>query len=490
VPRPGGLRLHRWNDRAVVGAALAAFAAGFGQFGVVAALGDVARGFGQASTGTSLVAQAGVSGTGLGIGLGIMRLASLGALPVIGLADRLGRRRMLLGTVGAGLALTALAAVSPTYWWFVAIFACGRPLLAATSGLAQVAAAEQTASADRAKAVALIAAGYGTGAGVIAIVHSLAARTLGFRGVFALALIPLALLPLLWRWIEEPDRFTVAASGPGHPVPVFDAVARPFRRRLAVIVVLGFAVSVITGPANSFVFLFAQNDLRLPGIVTAGMVAGAGVAGLAGLLAGRWLADRAGRRLTGALAMAAVALLAIWTYSGPVPALVAGYILGTFAASVFAPASGSLVNELFPTSVRASVAGWSLAAGVLGAVAGLVAFGAVADAGHQFALAGLVTFFPPALVMVLFWLLPETRGREPEDLWPATLTRLLSRLAAEIFGGPSIAGAPLYRRISSSRPTVPGCFPDWFLFLYAPCTSGTAHTATSAGRSSTTRRPR
>jgi MFS family permease len=412
--------LHRWNDRAVVGAALAAFASGFGQFGVVAALGDVARGFGQASTGASLVAQAGLSGTDLGIGLGIMRLASLGALPVIGLADRFGRRRLLLATVGTGLALTVLAAASPTYWWFVAIFACGRPVLAATNGLAQVTAAEQTASADRAKAVALISAGYGAGAGVIAIVHSLAASTLGFRGVFVLALVPLALMPLLWRWIEEPDRFTVAAAGPEHPVPVLNVVARPFRRRLVVIVVLGFAVSVITGPANSFVFLFAQNVLRQPGIVTAGMVAGAGVAGLAGLLAGRWLADRAGRRLTGGLAMVTVALLATWTYSGSAPALVAGYILGVFAASVFAPAAGALINELFPTSVRASASGWSLAAGVLGSVAGLVAFGAVAGAGHRFALAGLVTFLPPALVMVLFWLLPETRGREPEDLWPAT----------------------------------------------------------------------
>jgi MFS family permease len=418
-PRPGGLRLHRWNDRAVLGAAVAAFAAGFGQFGVVAALGDVAKGFGQVSTGATLVTQAGLSGTDLGIGLAIMRLASLGALPVIGLADRLGRRRMLLATVGVGLALTALAAASPTYWWFVAIFACGRPVLAATNGLAQVTAAEQTASANRAKAVALIAAGYGAGAGVIAIVHSLAASALGFRGVFVLALVPLSLLPLLWRWIEEPDRFTVAAAGPEHPVPVLDAVARPFRQRLAVIVVLGFAVSVITGPANSFVFLFAQNVLRQPGIVTAGMVAGAGVAGLGGLLAGRWLADRAGRRLTGALAMAAVAVLAIWTYTGSALALVAGYILGVFAASVFAPAAGSLLNELFPTSVRASAAGWSLAAGVLGAVTGLVVFGTVAGADNRFAVAGLVTFLPAALVMALFWLLPETRGREPEELWPA-----------------------------------------------------------------------
>jgi MFS family permease len=412
------LRLQRWNDRAVIGVALAAFASGFGQFGVVAALGNVARGFGQAGNGTTLVAQVGMSGTALGIGLAIMRLASLGALPVIGLADRFGRRRLLLATVGIGLAMTVLAAASPGYWWFVAIFACGRPLLAATNGLAQVTAAEQTASADRAKAVAFVAAGYGAGAGVIAIAHSLAASTLGFRGVFVLALIPLALLPLLRRWISEPDRFTVAAAGPELRVPVFGAVAAPFRRRLAVIVVLGFAVSVITGPTNSFVFLFAQNVLHQPGIVTAGMVAGAGVAGLAGLLAGRWLADRAGRRLTGALAMVAVALLAILTYSGSAPALVAGYMLGVFAASVSAPAVGSLLNELFPTTVRASAAGWSLAAGVLGAVAGLVAFGAIVGAGHSFAVAGLVTFLPAALTMALFWLLPETRGREPEDLWP------------------------------------------------------------------------
>ena len=418
VPGPAGLHLHRWNDKAVVGVAIAAFASGFGQFGVVAALGDVARGFGQVSHGTSIADQAGLSGTDLGIGLAIMRLASLGALPITGLADDFGRRRMLLITVGAGLAVTVLAAASPSYWWFVAIFACGRPLLSASNGLAQVIAAEQTASAERAKAVALIAAGYGTGAGVIAIVHSLASHAIGFRGVFILALVPLALLPLIARWVQEPERFTVSAAETGHPIPVLDAVARPFRRRLLIVVILAFAISVITGPANSFGFLFAQNILHLRGIVTAGMVVGSGIAGLAGLLTGRWLADQVGRRLTGALAMVAVALLATLTYSGSAPALVFGYISAVFAASVFAPAAGALINELFPTSVRASVVGWSTASGVLGAVAGLVIFGAVANAEHEFGVAGVVTFLPAALVMGLFWLLPETRGREPEDLWP------------------------------------------------------------------------
>ncbi|MGD0063016.1 MAG: MFS transporter [Streptosporangiaceae bacterium] len=401
----------------MVAIAIAAFASGFAQNGVVASLGDVAKGFGQVNVSASLADQAGLSGTELGIGLAIMRLASLGALPITGLADRFGRRTMLLVTVALGLAMTGVAAVSPSYWWFVAIFASGRPLLSATNALAQVTAAEQTGSADRAKAVALIAAGYGAGAGVVAIVHSLAERALGFRGVFVLALVPLALLPLLWRWIEEPDRFAVAAAGSEHPTPVFGAVAPPFRRRLTVVVILAFATSVITGPANSFVFLFAQNFLHQRGIVTAAMVVGAGVAGLAGLLAGRWLADRVGRRLTSALAMVTVALLATLTYSGSAPALLTGYIVGVFAGSVFAPAAGSLINELFPTSIRASVAGWSLASGVLGAVTGLVVFGAVAEAAHRYVVAGLVTFLPAALVMVLFRLLPETRGGEPEDLW-------------------------------------------------------------------------
>jgi len=43
-------------------------------------------------------------------------------------------------------------------------------------------------------------------------------------------------------------------------------------------VALTFAVSVITGPANSFVFLYAQNVLHQRGIVTAGMIVGAGPA--------------------------------------------------------------------------------------------------------------------------------------------------------------------------------------------------------------------
>lgn len=417
----GALRLQRWLDPAVVSVAVIAVAAGFGQFGAVSTLGDVAKSFGRVTHGSTIADQAGLSGTELGVGLAVLRLASLASLPIAGSADRLGRRRVLLATCALGLVLTVVAAASPGYWWFVAIFALGRPLLSATGALAQVSAAEATPSHDRARAIALVAAGYGVGSGLTAIVHSLAGGTLGFRGVFALAVVPLALLPLVGRRVVEPDRFLVAAAAAGRPLPVLGAVGSPFRRRLAVVLAIAFVVSVVTGPANSFVFIYSQNVLHMSGGVIAAMVVAAGAAGLVGLVVGQRLADRLGRRPTGALGMVAMALFAMVAYSGSEAALLVGYVLGVLGGSVFAPAAGALLNELFPTSVRASVAGWQVAAGVLGAVTGLVAFGATADVGNRFAVAGLLTFALAVPAAALFWAVPETRGHEPEDLWPPTV---------------------------------------------------------------------
>ena len=68
--------------------------------------------------------------------------------------------------------------------------------------------------------------------------------------------------------------------------------------------------------------------------------------------------------------------------------------------------------------MRASVAGWNVAASVAGAVVGLLAFGAVADVGNRFGVGAAATFLPMILCVALFLLLPETRGRELEELWP------------------------------------------------------------------------
>ncbi|MCL4446449.1 MAG: MFS transporter [Actinobacteria bacterium] len=409
-------KLFSWRDPSVVAVAVVALFAGFGQFGAVAALGSVAQGFGHVSHGATITDRIGLSGTVLGVGLSILRLASLGALPLSGLADRFGRRPVLIATCGLGLALTVTAAFSPSYWWFVAIFALGRPFLSATTGVAQVTAAEHTASAQRAKAVSLIAAGYGVGAGLTAIIHGFAQNSLGFRGVFALAVFPLAMLPFLRKWLREPARFENVV-GSEHAPPVLGPVGRPFRRRLILVSILAFAVSVITGPANSFIFLYAQEVRHLPGLAVSAMVVAAGVTGLSGLLLGRWMADRWGRRITVVVGMVGLAVFGSVAYSGSDIGTVLGYVLGVLAGATFAPAGGAFINELFPTSVRASVAGWQIAAGVIGAVVGLVAFGEVADIGNHFSIAALLVFLPMIPVVLCVWLLPETRNREPEELW-------------------------------------------------------------------------
>ncbi len=417
-----GVRTYRWNDLSLVAVAALALASGFGQFGAVAALGDVSKTFGHLVHGATFADEAGLSGTVLGVGLAIIRAASLLGLPLASLADRFGRKPMLAWMCATGLALTVLTALSPTYWWFVAIFALGRPFLSATVGLTQVSAVELTTSHERAKAVSLMAAGYAVGAGLAAIVHSLAEKTLGFRGIFALAVVPLVFLPVLLRKVAEPDRFARVEAAASAAGPVLGPVARPYRRRLLIVALLAFSVSVITGPANSLVFIYAQDFLHLGGITTSGMVVAAGASGLGGLLVGRWLSDRLGRRPTVALAMVGMAVFGTVAYSGPTWALFFGYVGGVTCGAVFAPAGGSLANELFPTSVRASVAGWYIAAGVVGAVVGLLVFGWVADvrgASDHLALAAGVVFLPMMFTTAFLLLLPETKGKELEELWPA-----------------------------------------------------------------------
>lgn len=415
-----GFRTYRWSDPALLAIALVALAGGFGQFGAVASLGDVAKTFGHLGGGATFADEAGLSGTVLGVGLAIIRGASLLGLPLASLADRLGRRPLLGATCAIGLVLTVLTAVSPSYWWFVAIFALGRPFLSATVGLTQVSAVELTSTGERAKAVSFMAGGYAVGAGTAAIVHSLGAHTLGFRGIFALAIVPLVVLPLLMRRVVEPDRFARLAATARASEPVLGPIARPYRRRLLLVALLAFGVSVITGPANSLIFIYAQNFLHLGGVVTSGMVLAAGAAGFGGLLLGRWLSDRLGRRPTVAMAMAGMAVFGTVAYAGPKGALFFGYVAGVACGGVFAPAGGSLSNELFPTSVRASVTGWTIAAGVVGAVTGLLAFGAVADVrgtSDHFGVAAAAVFLPMMFAAGLLLLLPETKGKEPEELW-------------------------------------------------------------------------
>src|SRR5665213_3636353 len=109
----------RRPDRVTVILFSVALVASFAQFGATTSLNDVAGHFGHPSTNGSLASMVGLSGSVLGLGLAIFRVASLGALPLASLADRWGRTKVLRRTLVLGLLVTAAAALSPGYWVFV-----------------------------------------------------------------------------------------------------------------------------------------------------------------------------------------------------------------------------------------------------------------------------------------------------------------------------------------------------------------------------------
>lgn len=402
--RPG------WLSAPVLAVAILSIASGIAQFGVTTVIRDVAVEFGEV-VGDEALDQLGLPATTLGIALALIRLASLGSLPTAAMADRLGRRSVLLAATSIGLALTTLSSLAWGFWVFVVIVSLARPLLSAVNALAGVIAAEETDSSSRAWALSLIAAGYGLGSGIVAIGRGLLPGETSFRPVMAFSLLPLLLLPLLARRIREPAIATTRVAATGMP----GRVPRELVGRVALLATLVGAIALATGPGFTYLFVYGEGVLGASPLLLSGLVLGAGPAGLAGILLGRWAADRLGRRVTAGAAMACTGLGVTYAYAGTPRDLAIGYLVAIAASSAFAPPTGAMVAELMPTSVRATVAGWETLAGVLGAVIGLTSFGVLADLTGGFASAARWIGVSTALIAIGFALLPETRGRELDD---------------------------------------------------------------------------
>ncbi len=401
--RPG------WLAAPVLGAAAISVASGFSQFAITAVIGDVASAFGAPGAGDDPASQIGLTATTLGVALAAIRLASLGALPGTALADRLGRRRVLLTAVTVGLTLTVLSAAAPTFWTWVLLVALARPWLTTVNNAAGVVGAEETTSRDRSWAVALIGGAYGLGAGAVAVLRGVLPSE-AWRPAMAASAIGLVLLPLLSRLIREPTIFLQAEDDP-RPL-LLGAVPRPDRSRLTVLCLLTAGMGLATGPGFTYLFVYGEKVLgATPGEMSI-LILAAGPTGLVGLLAGRWGADHLGRRPTAAVAMIATALAVAVAYGGSFTGLTVGYLAGLTTSAAFGPPTLALAAEAFVTSVRSTATGWIAAAGVIGAVGGLALFGVLVDALGGFDRAAMAMAVPVVLAAGLFWLVEETRGRE------------------------------------------------------------------------------
>lgn len=400
-----------WLSPTIIGTALLAVLSGAAAFGVTAVLGDVAVAFGEA-TDSEVAESVGMSATTLGVGLALIRLAGAGSLWGASLADRLGRRRMLIGSVSIGLVLTLVAALMPSYWSFVALIALARPALSTTNALSVVVAAEESRMAGRTWAIAFVGAAYALGSGLISLLRGLF-DGMSFRLVLVVAALPVVLVPLLARSIEEPPPARREAAS-GAPRIRLGGIPRDLMPLVLKICVLAAAISLITGPAFTYLFVYGENILGASPGYMALLVLGAGMSGMSGLLVGRAAADRIGRRATAAFATAVVCGAAIIAYSGSLASFTVGYLVAIAASAAFGPAKGALVNEAVPTRYRGTTNGWAGAAGVVGAVTGLALFGIVSDAVDGFGTAARILWLPVLPVTLLYARLPETLGRPME----------------------------------------------------------------------------
>ncbi len=408
----GSPPLARITDPVTVVLFAVALSSGFATFGSVTALDDVARHFGHVVSGHSIQDVVGLSGSMLGLGLSTLRAASLLALPLASLADRRGRTAVLRRALVAGLLVTALAALSPAYWFFVACFAVARPLLGATTTLVQVVTVELSIRAHRMRLLAAMTAGTAIGSGLSALLHGLIRGTDSFRWLFALALVPLALVAPWTGRLPEPR------VRPGeHPMAHLGEVGHEAAGSVVRVAVVAFVIGVATGPAGGFTFVYGEGVLRMLPRSVSLLVVVSGAAGLVGLVAGARLSATLGRRAAVAVGTLVTALASAYAYSGGRGAFVAGYVVGIGAGGILAPSMAALATEVFSHRYRATAAGWISVAGVAGAVAGFALFGYVSDAVPASVATGLrvpalVTFLPLLPALWVLRGLPEGRDLE------------------------------------------------------------------------------
>ncbi|MFN0028891.1 MAG: MFS transporter [Acidimicrobiales bacterium] len=342
------------------------------------------------------------------------RIGILVVLVATVVADRVGRRRMLLVALVGACVVSSLTGLSRGMVSFAAVQVLARGLTTGADVLRAVFLAEEMPAGSRAYAISLSAMCAGMGAGMVVWLLPIAdtdqrAWRLLFGGAICFA--PLA----AWagRGLPESGRFL------RHRADAQPAKLNQHRGRLALLAGSAALTTLFAAPASQLQNEYLRGERGFSaGSITVFTLLTSTPAGLAVFFGGR-LADVYGRRAIGALGLvgAAVGVWLSYAFDGVV--LWSGAVIGTLFGGLVVPTLVVYGPELFPTRLRGRANGLITLAAVCGSVVGLLSVGRLAERFDAFGPAMAVVAAGPVVVAVLVLTrYPETARRELEELNP------------------------------------------------------------------------
>lgn len=356
----------------------------------------------------------GIGEQGQGLAGVIVRCGIVLALPFTVLADRLGRRRMIVLLAWLAPLLAFTGALAPDFWVLTVSQTIARPLGIALDLLIGVAVAEEMPRNSRAYAVSVLAMASGLGAGVAVMALPLADIGPGaWRYVYLLSLVWLVAAVDISRRLRETGRFAHIVET--HQV----GRAHVDRRRFAIIGGVAFLGNLFLAPASYFQNRYLDDVRGYGGAGIAAFTITTATPASIGFVLGGRLADTIGRRrvLAGGIPVATLGIVTSFAVGGW--AMWASAFVGGLVAGMSFPAFSVYRTELFPTGRRGMAGGLIAALALLGGSVGLIVAGALLDAGWSYgqtmmvlAAAQVVT---AAVVLVTY---PETAHRSLEDINP------------------------------------------------------------------------
>ncbi len=356
----------------------------------------------------------GISDTGIGIAGSVVRAGILIALPAAIIADRIGRRRVIVAVAWLGPLLSLLGALAPSFAILVATQTLARPMGIALAVLVGVVASEEMPRNSRAYAVSVLAmaAGFGAGVAVLSLRFADVGES-GWRYVYLMAAIWCIVALDLTRRLPETRRFTVAHLEKTTRAPHFNL------RRLALVAAVAFIGNIFIAPASFFQNRYLADIRDFSGGMIGIFSIAIGTPASIGLILGGRVADSSGRRrlIAFTLPFGTAAIVAAFAVGGP--PLWAFSLVGGILSSAAYPALAVYRTELFPTGNRSRAAGLITAAALIGGIGGLLATGWLLDAGWSYGqvmgLLGLCQLAVTVLVVVAY---PETAHLELEAINP------------------------------------------------------------------------